>query len=98
MKRPLSTLGRALTALLLAPIRAYQRFISPAFPRRCKYYPTCSDYAVQAVRRFGVLRGVVLAAWRLVRCNPLSHGGYDPIEAQTLFKPRRPKDTGEAPA
>jgi uncharacterized protein len=98
VKRPLSKLGRALTALFLAPIRAYQRFISPAFPRRCKYYPTCSDYAVQAVRRFGVLRGFILAAWRLVRCNPFSHGGYDPVEAQTLFKPRHPNDTGEAPA
>jgi uncharacterized protein len=89
---------RALTALLLAPIRAYQRFISPALPRRCKYYPTCSDYAVQAIRELGVLRGSVVAAWRLVRCNPFSHGGYDPVEAQTLFKPRRAKDTGEAAA
>jgi putative membrane protein insertion efficiency factor len=98
VKRSPSTLGRAVTALFLAPIRAYQRFISPALPRRCKYYPTCSDYAVQAVRELGALRGFVLAAWRLVRCNPFSHGGYDPVEAQTLFKRRRPKDTGEAPA
>jgi putative membrane protein insertion efficiency factor len=75
--------------VLLAPIRAYQRFISPALPRRCKYEPTCSAYAVDAVREFGVLRGLVLGVWRLLRCNPLSHGGYDPVEAQTLFKPRR---------
>ena len=65
--------------LALAPIRAYSRWISPAFPRRCRYEPTCSAYAAQAVRRFGVLRGIVLAAWRLLRCNPFSHGGFDPV-------------------
>jgi putative membrane protein insertion efficiency factor len=63
----------------LAPIRAYSRWISPAFPRRCRYEPTCSAYAAQAVRRFGTLRGVALAAWRLLRCNPFSHGGFDPV-------------------
>jgi uncharacterized protein len=82
---------RFLTGVLLAPIRAYQRFVSPALPRRCKYEPTCSAYAVTAVREFGVLRGLVLAGWRLLRCNPLSHGGYDPVEAQTLFNPTRRK-------
>ena len=80
---------RLLTAVLLAPIRGYQRFISPALPRRCKYHPTCSAYALCAVREFGVLRGVVLAAWRLLRCNPFSRGGYDPVEDQTLFKHHR---------
>jgi putative membrane protein insertion efficiency factor len=80
---------RFLTGLLLAPIRAYQRFISPALPRRCKYEPTCSAYAVDAVREFGVVRGLILAGWRLLRCNPFSHGGYDPVEAQTLFKRSR---------
>jgi putative membrane protein insertion efficiency factor len=80
---------RFLAGLLLAPIRAYQRFISPALPRRCKYYPTCSAYAVDAVRKFGLVRGAILAGWRLLRCNPLSDGGYDPVEAQTLFKHHR---------
>ena len=70
----------------IAPIRAYQRFVSPAFPRRCKYEPTCSAYAVQAIRRYGILRGLVLAGWRLLRCNPWSHGGHDPVEAQRLFR------------
>jgi uncharacterized protein len=69
--------------VVLAPIRLYQRFVSPALPRRCKYYPTCSAYAVDAIRELGVLRGVVVAAWRLLRCNPFSH---DPIEARTLFR------------
>ncbi|MFL5892854.1 MAG: membrane protein insertion efficiency factor YidD [Solirubrobacterales bacterium] len=85
---------RSLAGVLLAPIRAYQRFVSPALPRRCKYYPTCSAYAVDAVREFGFLRGVVLAVWRLLRCNPFSHGGYDPVEAQTLFR----RDRREMPA
>ncbi len=80
---------RFLAGVVLAPIRAYQRFVSPALPRRCKYYPTCSAYAVDAVREFGLVRGLVLAGWRLLRCNPFSPGGYDPVEAQTLFKRHR---------
>ena len=61
------------------PIRAYQRWISPARPRRCRYEPTCSTYALEAVDRFGLLRGLLLAAWRLLRCNPFSNGGFDPV-------------------
>jgi uncharacterized protein len=75
---------------LVAPIRGYQRFISPALPRSCKYHPSCSEYAVQAIRTYGVLRGLVLAAWRVLRCNPWSHGGVDPVEAQTIFRTRLP--------
>ena len=75
-------------AILLAPIRLYQRLVSPLIPARCKYHPTCSEYAVQAIRRYGVLRGVVLAAGRILRCNPWSHGGVDPVEDQKLFGPR----------
>ncbi len=74
--------------VLLAPIRLYSRYVSPALPSRCKYYPTCSAYAVQSIERYGILRGLVLAVWRVLRCNPWSHGGYDPPEAQTLFKER----------
>ena len=70
------------------PIRLYQRVISPALPRRCKYHPSCSAYAVQAIRSYGILRGVVLAGWRLLRCNPWSHGGLDPVSEQRLFRPR----------
>jgi uncharacterized protein len=78
----------ALRRLATAPVRFYQRAISSALPARCKYYPSCSEYAIQAVRRYGILRGVVLAAWRLLRCNPWSHGGVDFVEDQTLFRPR----------
>jgi putative membrane protein insertion efficiency factor len=57
-------------------------------PARCKYHPTCSEYAVQAIRMHGVMRGLVLAGWRILRCNPLSNGGIDPVENQRLFKPK----------
>jgi putative membrane protein insertion efficiency factor len=77
---------RAARSVVLAPVAAYRRLISPALPRRCKYEPTCSRYAVRAVGEYGILRGLVLAAWRLLRCNPWSHGGYDPVEAQRLFR------------
>ncbi len=85
-----------LRAVLLAPLRAYMRFISPALPARCRYHPTCSAYAEQAILRYGILRGAILAGWRLLRCNPWSHGGYDPVEAQTLFKPAPPRDSAPA--
>jgi putative membrane protein insertion efficiency factor len=77
-----------LRSIVIAPIRAYQRVISPALPRSCKYEPTCSHYAVEAVRTQGAVRGLILAGWRILRCNPWSHGGYDPVSAQRLFRPR----------
>jgi uncharacterized protein len=84
-----------LRSLAVAPIRLYQRAISPALSARCKYHPSCSEYAVQAVRRYGILRGVALAAWRLLRCNPWSHGGVDFVEDQKLFRSRpRPEPQG----
>jgi hypothetical protein len=70
---------------VLAPVIAYQRVISPALPRRCRYEPTCSRYAVEAIGTHGLVRGAVLALWRVLRCNPWSHGGYDPVQAQRLF-------------
>lgn len=76
--------------LAVLPIRVYQLLISPLVGQRCKYYPSCSEYAAQAIGRFGILRGLVLAGWRLLRCNPWSHGGFDPVEDQRLFKPRAP--------
>jgi putative membrane protein insertion efficiency factor len=69
-------------------LRGYQRWISPALGPRCRYYPSCSEYAIQAVQRFGILRGTLLATWRLLRCNPWSHGGFDPVDDQRLFAPK----------
>ncbi|MGA8218468.1 MAG: membrane protein insertion efficiency factor YidD [Solirubrobacterales bacterium] len=77
---------RLLAALLIAPIRVYQRFISPAFAPRCRYYPTCSEYAAQSIRELGPLRGTILAAWRLLRCNPFSDGGIDEVSDRRLFR------------
>lgn len=77
---------RLISAVLIAPIRLYQRWISPAIAPRCRYYPTCSAYAVEAIRELGPIRGVVLASWRLLRCNPFSHGGVDEFSDRRLFR------------
>jgi uncharacterized protein len=79
-------------------LRFYQRWISPAFGPRCRYYPSCSEYAAQAVQRYGILRGLVLAAWRLLRCNPWSSGGFDPVEDQRFFPPKPTSPTPNATA
>jgi len=68
----------------------YKRFISPALPPACRFVPTCSEYATEAVERYGALRGTALAIWRLLRCNPLAKGGYDPVCAGV--HPRIPSD------
>jgi hypothetical protein len=65
--------------ILVSAIRGYQRFVSPMRPATCKYYPSCSSYAVGAVERHGVIKGFVLAGWRLLRCNPWSRGGVDDV-------------------
>jgi putative membrane protein insertion efficiency factor len=78
--------SRIARAVAVAPIAVYQRVLSPFLPRRCKYEPTCSHYAVDAIGEYGILRGAVLALWRLLRCNPWSYGGYDPVQDQRLFK------------
>jgi hypothetical protein len=79
---------RAGVRIVQAPIRLYRRVLSPALPRRCRYEPTCSAYAIQALQQFGILRGLVLATWRVLRCNPFSHGGFDPVEDQRVFRSR----------
>ena len=89
---------RILSAALLALIAFYQRFISPAFPRRCRYEPTCSAYAVEAIRELGPLRGSIVAGWRLLRCNPFSDGGIDDVCDRALFRRHTHShpDAGEA--
>jgi uncharacterized protein len=67
-------------------LRAYRFFVSPLLGPRCKYHPTCSQYALDALEEFGIVRGSVLAGWRLLRCNPWSHGGVDYAREQTLFR------------
>lgn len=69
----------AMKSLLLGLIRLYRQFISPALPPSCRYYPSCSSYALEAVERYGAWRGGWLALKRLIRCHPFSAGGYDPV-------------------
>jgi uncharacterized protein len=68
-----------MSKVLVALLRVYQLIVSPLFGPRCKYYPSCSSYAIEAVRTHGALRGMCMAAWRVLRCNPLSDGGLDPV-------------------
>ena len=67
-------------------VHVYRRFVSPLLAPRCKYHPTCSQYALDALRDFGIVRGSALAAWRILRCNPWSHGGVDYVTEQRLFR------------
>jgi putative membrane protein insertion efficiency factor len=69
----------AVRRVFLFPVRLYRRFLSPYTPRTCRYYPTCSKYAIEAVDRFGVLRGSWMAFRRILRCNPLAGYGEDPV-------------------
>jgi len=71
-----ATLGGRIIA---APIRGYRRFISPVMPARCRFHPSCSAYALEAVAVHGPVRGLALALWRLLRCHPFHPGGYDPV-------------------
>ncbi len=68
---------------MIACIRFYQRGISPLKKPCCRFYPTCSNYAVEAISRFGALRGGAMALWRILRCNPFGRGGYDPVPERT---------------
>jgi uncharacterized protein len=68
------------------PVHAYRVVVSPLIGPRCKYHPTCSRYALDAIQEVGVVRGLILAAWRLLRCNPWSHGGIDHVHARRIFK------------
>ena len=77
-----------MTAIPRLLVRGYQRLLSPLLPARCKYHPSCSQYALEALREYGLARGLVLAAWRLLRCNPWSHGGVDYGSDQTIFGAR----------
>jgi uncharacterized protein len=68
-----------MSRILIALIRAYQYAISPMLGARCKYYPSCSAYTLEAIKVHGPLKGVGLGAWRILRCNPFSNGGFDPV-------------------
>ncbi|NLZ18390.1 MAG: membrane protein insertion efficiency factor YidD [Desulfobulbaceae bacterium] len=65
--------------VLIGLLRAYKRFLSPLLPPSCRFTPTCSEYAIEAVGRHGIFKGSLLSCWRLFRCNPFCRGGYDPV-------------------
>lgn len=94
----LRTAARAVTSvprwIMVGVIKVYQWTISPLLGPRCKYYPSCSNYGLEAVRRHGAVRGFALGVWRVLRCNPWSHGGIDdvPAQGQRLFR-RGPSET-----
>ena len=68
-----------MTKITIIVIKAYRKLISPYIRRSCRFVPTCSEYAVEALERFGFIRGTIMAVWRILRCNPFAGGGYDPV-------------------
>jgi putative membrane protein insertion efficiency factor len=74
------------TAAAVFLVRAYQRGVSPFLGTRCKYHPSCSQYALEAFGELGFVRGLVVAGWRLLRCNPWSDGGVDHVRDRSLFR------------
>ncbi|MBQ6166440.1 MAG: membrane protein insertion efficiency factor YidD [Muribaculaceae bacterium] len=86
MKKILDFINKAVKAvlrfigwLLILPIRFYQKYISPLTPATCRFTPTCSHYAIEAIRKHGPFKGLALAVWRILRCNPWGGSGYDPV-------------------
>lgn len=75
--------------LFIYLIKFYQKFISPLTPPVCKYYPTCSCYAIKSIEKFGVIRGTALASWRILRCNPWSLGGIDYVPDKFTFRVKK---------
>jgi hypothetical protein len=61
-------------------IKIYKKYLSPLFPPSCRFYPTCSEYAIQAIEKYGIFKGGAKAVWRILRCNPFNKGGFDPLE------------------
>lgn len=76
---------------MIGTIRFYQKFISPLFPPSCRFYPTCSHYGLEAVRRFGAIKGSYLTIKRILKCHPFHSGGYDPVPTDWASR-KKPKD------
>ncbi len=83
LQRTAAIIRGAVRSILILLVRGYQFFISPYFPSSCRYYPTCSHYAIDAIKTHGAIRGVGLTVWRILRCNPWSEGGEDPVPGKT---------------
>jgi len=72
-------LSELTASTLIKIIRFYQKFVSPFLPKTCRFYPTCSHYSIEALEKKGLIKGILLSIWRIIRCNPFSKGGYDPV-------------------
>ena len=72
-------MGINLKKILIGMIKLYRKYISPMKSTKCPYFPTCSEYGMQAIEKHGAIKGSLLAIWRIIRCNPFSKGGYDPV-------------------
>lgn len=94
MQRQRHTARTLALDVVLLPVHAYRRLISPLIGPRCRYHPTCSAYAIEAIRTYGPLRGFVLAVWRVLRCNPFSDGGFDAVSEQRIFGGRQTDSNG----
>ena len=77
------------TKVVIAGIKGYKKTISPYMARSCRFYPSCSEYAKEALERFGFFQGLALAVWRILRCNPFSRGGYDPVGKKIFIYKRK---------
>jgi putative membrane protein insertion efficiency factor len=85
LRAPLHAVKSLPAAVAIGLVWGYRYTLGVLLPASCKYHPSCSQYAIEALRRYGLLRGCVLAGWRLLRCNPWSHGGVDRVEDQKVF-------------
>jgi uncharacterized protein len=94
----LQLIAKLPAAILLLALRLYKRLVSPFFLPACRYVPTCSEYAAEAIERHGAVRGSLLAAWRLLRCHPFVKGGFDPVPNLTTQDVRRATHDTQHPA
>ncbi|MEG1781723.1 MAG: membrane protein insertion efficiency factor YidD [Oscillospiraceae bacterium] len=74
-----------LRAIFIFPIKLYKKYLSPLLGDHCRFYPTCSEYMMEAIATHGVLKGIILGSWRLLRCNPWGKGGYDPVPPKGMW-------------
>lgn len=87
LRRTLWQIGAPLRAVLIGAIRVYRATLSGAFGSRCRFYPSCSQYAEDAIRMHGAARGSVMATWRILRCQPFGRGGFEPVPASRRANP-----------
>ncbi|HEV2906657.1 MAG TPA: membrane protein insertion efficiency factor YidD [Actinomycetota bacterium] len=95
MRRWLWLAGAPVRVVILGVLNGYRRLVAPALGQRCRFYPSCSTYAEEAVRLHGAVKGSLLATWRVLRCSPLSAGGPDPIPAMGAWRSRPETNRGE---